>query len=311
MRHLIINADGYGFTAGISRAIEECIDFGTVRSLSANVNFKYADGLAALVHRYPDLSVGCHVNPIVGRPILSPKTVSSLIDENGEFFYETFARRFLRGHIRLTELRAEMMAQVEKTRDLAGEAFSHIDFHMGLHKLPGLYRLFLDVAEKSTTGRIRTHRYLAGIEHRFPWLKHTIYLLEKPTRAPKYLWNLWLRKKAHDRGLAMPDRWVEIAHLGHRPNTIVLANYLSMLRNLPDGFSEFVTHPGYVDNDLKRWSSYLTPREIELRILLSSEFRDALFSSGIQLAGYRDIPLRKPFSERSYYPLMQTSVDKG
>jgi chitin disaccharide deacetylase len=86
MRHLIINADGYGFTAGISRAIEECVEFGTVRSLSANVNFTHADGLTHLVQKHPGLSVGCHVNPVVGRPVLSPKQVPSLVDENGEFF---------------------------------------------------------------------------------------------------------------------------------------------------------------------------------------------------------------------------------
>src|SRR3990170_3709513 len=105
MRHLIINADGYGFTAGISRAIEECIEFGTVRSLSANVNFKHVDGLDRLVKRYPVLSVGCHINPVVGRPVMAPEKVPSLVDENGEFLYKTFSRRFLSGRIRLVELR--------------------------------------------------------------------------------------------------------------------------------------------------------------------------------------------------------------
>jgi len=290
MRHLIINADGYGFTAGISRAIEECVEFGTVRSLSANVNFTHADGLTHLVRKHPGLSVGCHVNPVVGRPVLSPKQVPSLVDENGEFFYENFSRRFLRGQIRLEELRAEMIAQIDKTRELAGKAFSHIDFHMGLHRLPGLYEVFLDIVERSGIGRIRTHRYLVGMEHRFPRLRHSIYLFESATRVPKFLWNLWLRKKARDRGLAMPDRWVEITHMGACPETITLNNYLGMLKNLPVGFNEFVAHPGYVDSDLKRWSSYLAPRELERQILLRSEFRDALFSSDIHLAGYRDIP---------------------
>ena len=90
MSHLIINADGYGFTAGITRAIEECIAFGTVRSLSANVNFKHADGLMPLVRNYPELSVGCHINPIVGNPVLPPTEVPTLIDEKGEFFLQDF-----------------------------------------------------------------------------------------------------------------------------------------------------------------------------------------------------------------------------
>lgn len=96
MRYLIINADGYGFTAGINRAIEECIAFGTVRSLSANVNFQHAEGLAQLVHNHPELSVGCHINPVVGRPLTPADKVPTLVDCNGEFFYQTFARRLLK-----------------------------------------------------------------------------------------------------------------------------------------------------------------------------------------------------------------------
>ena len=49
MRGLIINADGFGFTDGITRAIEECVRFGTVKSLSANVNFPHAGRLTQLL----------------------------------------------------------------------------------------------------------------------------------------------------------------------------------------------------------------------------------------------------------------------
>ena len=90
----------------------------------------------------------------------------------------------------------------------------------------------------------------------------------------------------------MPDQWVGITHLGQRPNTITVTNYVALLRNLPPGFSEFVSHPGYVDDDLRRWSTYLAQREREREVLLSAEFRSAIEASGVRLAGYRDIPLR-------------------
>jgi predicted glycoside hydrolase/deacetylase ChbG (UPF0249 family) len=293
MRLLIINADGYGFTAGVSRAIEECIEFGTIRSVSANVNFKPAEGLVDLVRKHPMLSVGCHINPIVGSPIMAPEKVPTLLDENGEFLYKSFSRRFLRGSISLAELRTEMMAQVKRTRDLVGKAFSHIDFHMGLHRLPGLYEIFLDVVEESGIGRIRTHRYLVGMESRFPRLRHFLHLGESPTRIPKLLWNLWLRKKALDRHLSMPDRRAEITYMGTRSNTITMKNYLMLLRNLPHGCNELVVHPGLIDDDLKRWSTCLDQRLLERQVLLNPEFRDALYFSDIHLAGYRDIPLSR------------------
>jgi len=306
MRLLIINADGYGFTAGISRAIEEAVEFGTVRSLSANVNFPHADNLPKLVGKHPEISVGCHVNPIVGRPVLSPGKVPTLVDENGEFFYKSFMRRYFRGKIKLAELRAEMAAQLEKTRDLAGDAFSHVDFHMGLHRLPGLYAAFLDVVEKSGVGRIRTHKYRVGLEHTFPRLRHSLFLFETFTRIPKYVYIMWLRKKALERGLVMPDLWVGISHM--EPQNLTVENYLMMLKNMPRGINEFVAHPGYVDDELKHWSSYHESRTLELEVLLSPRLRDALYSPDVKLIGYRDIPLLHVKSRKSPLGVNSNSV---
>ena len=80
MRTLIINADGYGMTAGINRGIEECIAAGTIRSLSANINFPHAAALATVVQRHPHLSVGCHINPVIGPPVLPPSRVELPLD---------------------------------------------------------------------------------------------------------------------------------------------------------------------------------------------------------------------------------------
>jgi chitin disaccharide deacetylase len=288
MRNLIINADGYGFTAGITRAIEECVEFGTVRSLSANVNFPDAAGLAALVRRHPELSVGCHINPVVGRPILPPAKVPTLVNERGEFHYRKFVSRFLSGRLRLSELRAEMLAQTERTRELAGPAFSHIDFHMGLHRLPRLYDIFLDLAESTGIRRIRTHYYRIGLESRFPRLRQLWHLSARPARGVRFIWNSWLRKRALDRGLTMPDRRVAITDMRH-----AMSEYLIMLSHLPPGFSELVAHPAYVDDELARWSTYLAPRTLEREILLSERFRQGLATSGVRLAGYREIPLSR------------------
>ncbi len=290
MKFLIINADGYGFTEGISRAIEECIEFGTVRSLSANVNCSGSEGLRKLVAKHPYLSVGCHLNPVVGRPLLPPGEVASLVDGDGFFLYRRFASRVQKGLVRLNELRAELMAQIEKARDLAGKCFSHVDFHMGLHRLPRLYPLFLEVAAASRTGRIRTHRYLAGMESRYPRLRHAVYMFERPDRIPKYGWNLSLRWRAARRGFVMPDYWLSISNMG-RPGTITLANYCRLLRNLPRGVSEFVAHPAYVDEELRRWSTYIEQREEERRILTNDHFRNAIGSLEVRLLGYRDLPV--------------------
>jgi predicted glycoside hydrolase/deacetylase ChbG (UPF0249 family) len=294
VRHLIINADGYGFTEGVTRAIEECIEFGTVRSVSANVNFPWAEGIRGLVKRHPWISVGCHLNPVVGRPILSPQEVPTLVNEAGEFHYHSFARRFKAGRIRRDELRRELTAQVEHTRSLAGDCFSHVDFHKGLHRLPRLYPLFLDVALASGTGRIRTHRYIKVplVSHRLPPRSLAAWA-QLPVQSSKHGYNRVLRQIALVRGLSMPDAWLVLK--GFSPQRDVMTGQLlaEVVRGTPDGCYELVLHPGYVDDELRRWSTLLDPRENELRALLAPMVKAALEEAGVRLSGYRDIPTRR------------------
>jgi predicted glycoside hydrolase/deacetylase ChbG (UPF0249 family) len=124
-------------------------------------------------------------------------------------------------------------------------------------------------------------------------------MFERFDRIPKYAWNLSLRWRAVRRGFVMPDYWLSISNMG-RPGTITLANYLRLLENLPEGVSEFVSHPAHVDDDLRRWSTYLAPRESERQVLTDPAFRDALEGSGVRLIGYRDLPVpdRKGVPER-------------
>jgi predicted glycoside hydrolase/deacetylase ChbG (UPF0249 family) len=95
------------------------------------------------------------------------------------------------------------------------------------------------------------------------------------------------------RGLAMPDRWVGITNMAQDSRKIAVENYRRMLKNLPRGISEFVAHPGYVDEGLKKWSTYHDQRLHELQVLLSEEFKNAIYSSDVNLVGYREIPLRE------------------
>ena len=88
----------------------------------------------------------------------------------------------------------------------------------------------------------------------------------------------------------MPDYWLSITHMGTRLGKISVPNYLQMLAHVPSGSSEFVAHPAYIDDDLKKWSTYLEQRVQERTVLLNEDFRKALLSGPVGLGGYRDIP---------------------
>lgn len=293
MKRLIINADAYGLTEGATRAIEECLDFGVVSSISVNVNFPSARRLSYLVKRYDRLSVGCHLNPVVGPPVLPPEKVPSLLDEYGNFLYKNFVRSILKGRISFEELKAEMEAQIELTRAMAGESLSHLDFHMGVHRLPKLYSLFLYLAKSTGVGRVRTHRYLFGLHTDNPFGYTVKYLAAKPLRIAKYIGNRAIHHSTRFKGIATPDYRIGIDGIYDDASIMTIDNYLNLLRNLPDGTFEFVVHPGYVDDELKKWSTYLEQREIERKILMDERFKARIVECGIELAGYREIPLKK------------------
>ena len=287
MKRIVINADGYGLTDGTSRAIEECVEFGTVTSISVNVNFPRAAGLPRFLLRHPRLSVACHLNPVVGRSILPAQEIPTLVGSDGQFLRHDFRRRLRSGIIRRSELHRELRAQIDRTRQLAGDQLDHLDFHMGLENQPAIYPLFLRLAEETGIGRIRTHKYHFGLHHRHPRLAQLAHLISRPSHLPKYLYNLGLRRLAKNRRLGMPDLTFSASYLAERE--ITPKTYAAVLRHAPPGCLEFIAHPAYADDELRMWARYVTPRERERAALCSEEFRDAIASTGVRLVSYQDV----------------------
>jgi len=67
-----------------------------------------------------------------------------------------------------------------------------------------------------------------------------------------------------------------------------LASVLEHLRALPAGVSEFMTHPGYFDEDLA-YSRYGKQRETEVAGLTAPEARALIASEGIHLAHFGNL----------------------
>jgi predicted glycoside hydrolase/deacetylase ChbG (UPF0249 family) len=64
----------------------------------------------------------------------------------------------------------------------------------------------------------------------------------------------------------------------------------ALLGELPDGVTEFMTHPGFCRAELTAARTRLKQsRECELEALCAPEVRDAIRHQGIRLAGYRDL----------------------
>src|SRR5512141_2434028 len=85
-KQLIINADDFGRTNGVSEGILRAHQDGIVTSSTAMMNMiGVTNDLSQAKTNAPNLGLGVHLTFTAGRPLLPPEWVSSLIDQHGAF----------------------------------------------------------------------------------------------------------------------------------------------------------------------------------------------------------------------------------
>jgi hopanoid biosynthesis associated protein HpnK len=296
VRRLIINADDFGLTAGVNRAIAEAHRAGVVTSATLMaVGGEFADA-ARLSLTLPKLSVGCHVVLADGAPVLDSQEIPSLAKAADgaarlRSSWSRFAAAALAGKLAPQEIEAEAAAQIQRLQS-AGIAVSHLDTHKHTHIFPQVLRALLRAAKSCGVRAVRN-----------PF---------GPVRADELarrpgLWKRWLatgalNRYAHDfrcrvaeAGLLTPDGTVGILHTGSMDEAVLA----EIIGGLPEGNWELVCHPGYPDEQLTQVRTRLREsRGQELQLLTSPWFRDLLSKCGIDLISYSDFSQNNGFSGR-------------
>src|SRR5256885_17249812 len=83
MKRLIINADDFGFTRGVNRAVVRAFKTGIVTSTTIMANGEAFEHAVELALANPGLGVGCHLAVVGGLPVARVADVSSLVDSDG------------------------------------------------------------------------------------------------------------------------------------------------------------------------------------------------------------------------------------
>jgi predicted glycoside hydrolase/deacetylase ChbG (UPF0249 family) len=155
---LILNADDFGLTPGINRAIERLHRAHALTSATLMATGPAFDDAVAIALRNPALGVGCHLVFTDGVPVSHPETIPSLLGADGKTFRPSnidFVQALLRGTISEAELAHETQAQIQ-TLQRAGIDVTHIDSHKHTHLFPAVARPVLHIAERCG---IRAFRY--------------------------------------------------------------------------------------------------------------------------------------------------------
>lgn len=276
MGRLILNADDFGLTAGVNRAIVELHRAGLLTSTTLMARAAATEEAIELARDLPALGVGCHVVLVDGDPQLTAREIPTLVERRTGRFHSTlgsFVGRLLSGHISAREIEAEAAAQIAFLQN-HGLRLTHFDTHKHLHMFPAVLRPVLRAARAAG---------ICALRNPFEpvWSQRATLRAPLVRRAEVRLLRLMgpgFRRIVAEEGFTTTDGALGVLATG----TLDAATLTALLRKLPTGTWEVVTHPGYNDAALAQaHTRLLASRETERQALRALEQ-----FSGIELVSF-------------------------
>jgi len=259
MKYLIINADDYGHTPGVSAGIRAAHLQGIVTSTTAMMNSPHIEEeLPRLIELCPRIGIGVHLVMTYGKPLLPAGSLPVLmsLSEDGQTFNHDPLGQIDR--IDAEEVRAEWQAQIDKFIRIAGRVPDHLDAHH--HAMcfnESLFQIYLELA--SGIG-CPVRRALEDFEVGSALFKDMQALSD----------------------VKMPDRFDGRFYDDQATNETLDR----MIVDLQPGVTEWMCHPAEVDQELMHKSSYNSRRGEELKILVQPGLRQRLEQSGVKLVPF-------------------------
>jgi len=155
VRRLIVNADDFGWTAGINRAVAELHRAGALDSATLMASGPRLGEAVEVASQSPSLGVGCHIVLVDGAPSADPTSIPSLL--SGTRFRTTlgaFVRDLMLGRILPANMEREATAQIRRLQQ-AGIRVTHIDTHKHTHMFPAVLDAVTRAALTCGVGAIR------------------------------------------------------------------------------------------------------------------------------------------------------------
>jgi hopanoid biosynthesis associated protein HpnK len=278
---LIVNADDFGLTAGVNRAIVELHQAGVLTSTSLMARAKTTAEAIEIARATPTLGVGCHIVLVDGQPVLSPSEIPTLVDQSTGHLHFTlgaFLRRLFTGRIDPAEIEAEVAAQISYLQS-NGVALTHIDTHKHTHMFPTVLRAVLRAARAAGIRAVRRPFEPTWSLHATQgasWLRRTqVNLLRRLEPA--------FQRIVAEQGFVTTDGVLGMLATGTLDSNAISA----ILTRIPAETWELVTHPGYNDAELAAvHTRLLASRDVEREALLTlHEFPKMDLISFADLAG--------------------------
>jgi chitin disaccharide deacetylase len=284
-KRLIINADDFGLSHGITDGILITHRQGLLTSTSLMVNQPATEYAVRRAAEAPELGVGIHLNLTEGKPVLTKEMVPTLVNAAGEFVGPTeMGRRLLRWEASPREVEAEFRAQIRQMKSL-GLPPTHADSHHRIHMYPAAARAFYKAVTAEGIHRARAPRKRYWPSNGRLGGPH-IGPLYRRIAAKSYLEFL---QSFVFRGLHLPDAGVTFhPKYGSNPTQLPEA-WRSTFEFMPEGAYELWCHPGFLQPGFSESDSLSERRELEISILLDPQLRDIVARRQLRLINFSQL----------------------
>jgi hypothetical protein len=262
-RLLILNIDDYGLCYTANDAAIAMLKKGVASSCTVMAPAPWGLHGLFLLKENPEIGCGVHLTAISEHiryrwsPLSSGERVPTLVDEDGYFFLETRQQQFIR-QADVHELEHEFRLQIEFALK-HGVSITHLDSHCNVHdSRDDIFEMTVCLAsEYGLALRLHNEKYMQRLK------KDGLPALDYPDLDS---FRLPLKGKSQ--------------------------TYLNLLKELPEGLSEWAIHPAYESAELRAITPEWPVRASDYAFFNSDEFRLAMQTEGIILASYR---LLQPF----------------
>lgn len=283
-RVLILNADDFGMCHSANEGIGRLLAAGAVNSATLMVTCPWASQALSFAAAHPQLDVGLHLvftsewEGYRWGPV--GPAGASLAGPDGYLPRDcrTFEAKAVAG-----EVLGEMRAQLARMRS-AGVEPSHADNHMG-----SLYGL---ETGRDLLGPVLEFCAAEGLPFRLPRSPELRGIDIPPPLRPLAGQLIAARSALADSlGVVIPDRlWTHSFAIEPDEDYGRLRNsFLTTLRELRPGVTEYYMHPFAMSEELRAISPDADKRGWELEILADPDVRRTIEQEGIRVATWRDL----------------------
>lgn len=271
MRRLIVNADDFGRSHEINRAVALACSQGILTSASLMVNGEAAEEAIEISRRFPRLGVGLHLVLTNGHSTLEHRQIPRLVDCQEQFLSNPVAagwRYFFNRSLR-SDLAREIGAQFQKFHR-AGLFLDHLDGHLNIHLHPTVMQVLLRHARQWGIAFLRLTRDPLWLNLRLASGSYTYRL----SHAFIFAWLCaWARPRLAKSGIRHTQAVFGLLQTGR-----VSEKYLCrLLPQLTQGDFELYCHPS------------IQEPEPELNALTSSRVARLIQNLNIQRVRYQDL----------------------